>query len=120
MPNNKTSHSRLTRKFQKFADKVSKIAGSPWWFIFSIVLVVLWLPTGLFLGFGEIWHLLINTTTTILTFLMIALLHASQNRWEGKIERMQKREESDIEEIKQGISRGYEEVKSEEKVSSIH
>jgi len=90
-----------TKQFDKLAHKMSEVVGSPYWFFFSIVLILVWLPTGFFLGFGEIWHLLINTTTTILTFLMMSLLHSSQKNWETRMENRQKREGTALNTLKQ-------------------
>jgi low affinity Fe/Cu permease len=87
---------KLIKKFYKISDKVSGVVGSPYWFIFSLLIILIWIPSGFFLGWGEIWHLLINTTTTILTFLMVALLHSSQSRWEKKMEKLQQRESTEI------------------------
>jgi low affinity Fe/Cu permease len=91
----------LEKKFKRFADRTNGIVGSPYWFAFSVLLVLVWLPSGFFLGFNEIWHLLINTTTTILTFLMLSLLHSSQTTWEKKIEKLESREVSTIETIEE-------------------
>lgn len=95
---NKTG--KVEKKFQAFADFVDRIVGSPFWFAFSVMLVVTWAFSGFILGFGQTWQLMINTTTTILTFLMIALLHSSQQKWEDRMERMQDREATHIRELK--------------------
>lgn len=107
---------KFTRKFDKIAAKVSEIVGSPLWFAFSILIILIWLPLGFVLDFSEIWHLYINSLTTILTFLMMSLLHASQNRWERKMERRQQREGSEIKQIKEEI---VGEENEGEKVESI-
>ncbi|MCA9308355.1 low affinity iron permease family protein [candidate division WWE3 bacterium] len=86
--------------FSKVSETVSEIVGSPWWFIFSIVLVLIWALSGFVIGFGENWQLWINTTTTILTFLMMSLLHASQSKWEKKMERIQTKEKTALNAIK--------------------
>jgi len=86
------SSNGISRKFSSWAKEVDKIVGSPYWFAFSVLLILIWLPSGIFFGFNEIWHLIINTTTTILTFLMMALLHSSQSEWEKKMDRIQDRE----------------------------
>ena len=91
----------ISKKFTKMSNKVSDIVGSPYWFFFSVLLVIVWIPSGFIVGWGEIWHLLINTTTTILTFLMMALLHASQSKWEKKMERLQAKEKTAIKNIEQ-------------------
>lgn len=91
---------KLEKKFKWIAEKTNNIVGSPYWFVFSLVLVIVWLPSGFLLGFNEIWHLIINTTTTILTFLMISLLHSSQTKWEDKIDKLLNKEVTQIKEIK--------------------
>lgn len=83
----------LEKFFLKLSEKISRIVGSPVWFFFSVMLILIWLPTGFFFNFDEIWHLLINTLTTIFTFLMMSLLHASQSRWEKEIEKIQLKQE---------------------------
>ncbi len=90
LPDNKKG--KLVKKFRKFSESTNKIVGSPYWFIFSLLLILVWLPSGVFFGWGEIWHLLINTTTTILTFLMMSLLHSSQSKWEERMDRLQEKE----------------------------
>ena len=87
----------LHKVFEKMAIKVSKVVGSPYWFVFSVMLVVIWFPSGFFIGFNEIWHLLINSTTTILTFLMMSLLHASQSKWERRMEQLELKQQRFIE-----------------------
>lgn len=98
-PSNIKKHGKLHKKFQSFADSVNGVVGSPYWFVFSVIMVITWFFSGFFLNFSETWQLMINTTTTILTFLMISLLHSSQKKWEDKIERLQDREASTIKEI---------------------
>ena len=90
---------KLYRKFQAFANVIDKIVGSPFWFVFSLLLVAGWFLSGFFIGFGDSWQLIINTTTTILTFLMISLLHSSQQKWEDRMERLRDREATHIREL---------------------
>ena len=85
--------------FVYFADSISNIASSPYWFGFSVLLVVGWALSGFLIGFGESWQLMINTTTTVLTFLMISLLHSSQRRWEEMMKKMQDIEVRSLKEI---------------------
>jgi low affinity Fe/Cu permease len=66
--------------FRNFANFISRIAGSPWAFILSICLIVLWLLSGPFFQFSDTWQLVINTSTTIITFLMVFLIQNTQNR----------------------------------------
>ena len=97
--------SKLHKKFQTISDFVSNIAGSPFWFVFSVLLVITWFFSGFIIGFTEIWQLIINTSTTILTFLMISLLHSSQKKWEGRMERLQDREATTIKKIQKDTKR---------------
>ncbi len=98
-------YGKLHKKFQAIADFVNDIVGSPFWFVFSVTIVVVWFFSGFVIGFTETWQLIINTSTTILTFLMISLLHSSQKKWEDRIERLQDREASQIREIKKETKR---------------
>jgi low affinity Fe/Cu permease len=58
---------------------VSNKLGSPIAFMTAVILVIIWAICGPFLGFSEVWQLTINTATTIITFLMVFLVQASQN-----------------------------------------
>lgn len=80
---------RVSGKFELLADVVDRIIGTPYWFAFSLAIIFVWVPSGFIVGFGEIWHLMINTTTTILTFIMMSLLHASESKWEARMEKME-------------------------------
>lgn len=66
--------------FTKFADKVARAAGTPWAFIACVLLVLAWGATGPVFGYSETWQLVINTGTTIVTFLMVFLIQNTQNR----------------------------------------
>jgi len=66
--------------FRKFAHKTSEIVGSPWAFIGAVVIIVAWAVTGPIFGFSDTWQLVINTGTTIITFLMVFLIQNTQNR----------------------------------------
>lgn len=70
----------VTKLFSKFATRTSKLAGKPATFVFAVALVVIWAATGPLFGFSDVWQLVINTSTTIITFLMIFVLQNSQNR----------------------------------------
>lgn len=70
----------VSKLFSKFATKTAKIAGRPATFVMAVVLVVVWAATGPIFGYSDVWQLVINTSTTIITFLMIFLLQNSQNR----------------------------------------
>ena len=96
---------KIKKRFQGFADKINDIVGSPFWFAFSVAIVVTWALSGFVVGFTGTWQLVINTFTTILTFLMISLLHSSQKKWEDKIERLQDREATIIKKIQKDTKR---------------
>jgi low affinity Fe/Cu permease len=66
--------------FRKFAHKTSEIVGSPWAFILAAGVIVVWAITGPIFHFSDTWQLVINTGTTIITFLMVFLIQNTQNR----------------------------------------
>lgn len=66
--------------FARFSHLVSHIAGRPATFVIAVALVVGWAVSGPLFGFSETWQLVINTATTIITFLMVFVLQNSQNR----------------------------------------
>lgn len=69
-----------SRTFSAVADKVSKLAGKPLTFLVSVALIVVWAVTGPIFHYSDAWQLVINTGTTIVTFLMVFLIQNSQNR----------------------------------------
>jgi low affinity Fe/Cu permease len=66
--------------FRKIANKISKATGSPWAFILAVCLIITWLSTGPLFGFSDTWQLVINSSTTVMTFLMVFLIQNTQNR----------------------------------------
>jgi low affinity Fe/Cu permease len=66
--------------FSAVATRVSEMTGSPWGFMLAVAVVVVWAITGPVFGFSETWQLVINTGTTIVTFLMVFLIQNTQNR----------------------------------------
>jgi low affinity Fe/Cu permease len=66
--------------FRKFAGSVSAIAGTAWVFLLAVLTIVVWATTGPMFGFSDTWQLVINTGTTIVTFLMVFLIQNTQNR----------------------------------------
>jgi low affinity Fe/Cu permease len=66
--------------FDRFAEGASKIASRAWFFCFCVILVVLWAPSIFVIRSIDTWQLIINTLTTIITFLLVALLQNSQTR----------------------------------------
>jgi low affinity Fe/Cu permease len=65
--------------FEKFSRRVSDLTGSPYAFLFSLSLIIGWLLTGPAFNFSEEWQLVINSTTTVITFLMVFLIQHAQN-----------------------------------------
>jgi low affinity Fe/Cu permease len=66
--------------FRKFAAKTSAVVGSSWSFLCALLIIVVWALTGPVFGFSDTWQLVINTGTTIITFLMVFLIQNTQNR----------------------------------------
>ena len=70
----------LEHHFERFASRVSRWAGHSLAFFAAMVIVVGWAVSGPIFGFSETWQLVVNTATTIITFLMVFVLQNSQNR----------------------------------------
>jgi low affinity Fe/Cu permease len=66
--------------FGRVATKVSDAMGSPWAFTLAVAVILVWVVTGPIFGFSDTWQLVINTGTTIVTFLMVFLIQNTQNR----------------------------------------
>ena len=66
--------------FAVMAQRAAHYAGLPRTFLAAVLLIVLWAATGPIFGFNDTWQLVINTSTTIITFLMVFLIQNSQNR----------------------------------------
>lgn len=71
---------QLSKTFTDFAAAVARAVGRPMSFAVCVVLVLIWAASGPFFGFSETWQLVINTATTIITFLMVFLIQNTQNR----------------------------------------
>ena len=69
-----------TQRFSQFAHKISGWTGSPWAFLLAVAVVIVWVVTGPVFNFSDTWQLIINTGTTIVTFLMVFLIQNTQNR----------------------------------------
>lgn len=70
----------VTNHFENISNVITKVAGRPATSLASIVLVLIWAASGPFFGFSETWQLIINTTTTIITFLMVFVIQTSANK----------------------------------------
>jgi len=66
--------------FRHFAHWTAEVAGSVWMFAAAVVLILIWVATGPIFHFSDTWQLVINTGTTIVTFLMVFLIQNTQNR----------------------------------------
>ena len=70
----------MKKLFAKFANATAKAAGSPIAFLLAVASVVIWAATGPIFDYSETWQLVINTGTTIVTFLMVFVIQNAQNR----------------------------------------
>ncbi|MEO7924405.1 MAG: low affinity iron permease family protein [Chitinophagaceae bacterium] len=66
--------------FEKFSSKVTKATGKPMAFILALLVIIAWAITGPIFRYSNTWQLVINTGTTIITFLMVFLIQQSQNK----------------------------------------
>lgn len=66
--------------FRRFSNATARYAGRPSAFLLAVLVVVIWAFTGPLFHFGDTWQLVINTGTTIITFLMAFLIQSTQNR----------------------------------------
>jgi low affinity Fe/Cu permease len=70
----------VSRGFADFAGEIARISGKPLTFILACVVIVVWAVTGPLFGYSDTWQLIINTGTTVITFLMVFLIQNTQNR----------------------------------------
>ena len=70
----------MDRFFTAAASRIALFAGQPVAFIIALALILLWIVTGPLFGWSDTWQLVVNTATTIVTFLMVFLIQNSQNR----------------------------------------
>ncbi len=71
---------KITKSFNRLAQATARFTGNPISFCLATAIVVAWAVTGPLFGFSETWQLVINTGTTIVTFLMVFLIQNTQNR----------------------------------------
>ncbi len=71
---------KWNNRFDRFARFAARLAGRPLAFNIAIVIIVIWVLSGPFFGFSDTWQLIINTATTIVTFLMVFIIQHTQNR----------------------------------------
>ena len=77
---NKSFGDQLDTYFTEFAHHTSRFSGSPWVFTIAVLVILVWAISGPLFGFSDTWQLIINTSTTIVTFLMVFLIQNTQNR----------------------------------------
>jgi low affinity Fe/Cu permease len=66
--------------FRRWAERTAHAVGSPWAFLLAILTIAVWALTGPYFKYSDTWQLIINTGTTIVTFLMVFLIQNTQNR----------------------------------------
>src|SRR5438067_3504763 len=70
----------MNKLFRLFAEKVAFFTGTSWAFIGALAVLVAWAATGPIFGFSDTWQLVINTSTTVITFLMVFVIQNTQDR----------------------------------------
>jgi low affinity Fe/Cu permease len=66
--------------FTRFTSSIALMLGHAWVFVVALVVLIIWALSGPLLGFSDTWQLIINTSTTIITFLMVFIIQNTQNR----------------------------------------
>ncbi|MGH7525007.1 MAG: low affinity iron permease family protein [Gemmatimonadales bacterium] len=69
---------RASNTFRLFAERAARALGSPWAFFAALISIIIWAASGPFLHFSTPWQMMINSTTTVVTFLMVFLLQSTQ------------------------------------------
>jgi low affinity Fe/Cu permease len=75
-----SANSSPAEVFRKLARNMAERAGSPWAFLFTLAIVIVWVCVGPYFRFSDTWQLVINTGSSIVTFLMVFLIQNTQNR----------------------------------------
>jgi low affinity Fe/Cu permease len=70
----------MSEKFRRFAVWSADVMGSPWMFVANVVLIVVWFVSGPLFRFSDTWQLVVNTATTVFTYLAVFLIQNTQNR----------------------------------------
>ena len=66
--------------FRKFSVAAANALGAPWMFIANVILILVWLFAGPFFNYSDTWQLVVNTATTVFTYLAVFLIQNTQNR----------------------------------------
>ncbi|MGZ2412143.1 low affinity Fe/Cu permease [Sphingomonas sp. F9_3S_D5_B_2] len=70
----------MHKMFTRVATMISTAAGQPMSFVLAVLIILVWAVTGPFFHYSDTWQLVVNTGTTVVTFLMVFLIQNSQNR----------------------------------------
>lgn len=70
----------MNELFRKYAARVAELVGTSWAFLVAVTAIAVWAASGPLFHFSDTWQLVINTSTTIITFLMVFLIQNTQNR----------------------------------------
>jgi low affinity Fe/Cu permease len=76
----KSNGGAAPNRFQALATQCSQVAGSKWAFVSAVAIILFWAVTGPYFDYSDTWQLVVNTATTIVTFLMVFLIQNTQNR----------------------------------------
>jgi low affinity Fe/Cu permease len=66
--------------FRRFSHRTAELLGTPWAFVLALASIVVWAVTGPLFSFSDTWQLVVNTGTTVITFLMVFIIQNTQNR----------------------------------------
>ena len=80
MSKSERNHDHFGSWFQGFATSASRVVGSKWAFFAAMLLILGWAVTGPYFDYSDTWQLVVNTATTIITFLIVFLIQNTQNR----------------------------------------
>jgi low affinity Fe/Cu permease len=70
----------MNQAFRKFSIGAANALGAPWMFIANVLLILIWLFAGPFFNYSDTWQLVVNTATTVFTYLAVFLIQNTQNR----------------------------------------
>ena len=80
MAQRSVTHKKSEDIFTRFTSTISSTLGHAWVFVVALLVLAVWGLSGPLLGFSDTWQLIINTSTTIITFLMVFIIQNTQNR----------------------------------------
>jgi low affinity Fe/Cu permease len=80
LPTIRPANANTASRFARFATRTAAVVGSSWVFLIAVSCVIVWALTGPYFRYSDTWQLVINTSTTIVTFLMVFLIQNTQNR----------------------------------------